>query len=265
MLRALRAHWPEYLIEVWALGVFMASACVVTLLLQHPGSPLAASLPDPTLRRVLGGVAMGLTLIAIVYSPWGRRSGAHLNPALTLAYLRLGKVAPWDAAFYVAAQFVGGIAGVAAVAAMTGDLLAEPHVRYAATTPGPAGIAVAFLAELAISFGMMSLVLHATNSRRLAPYTGLLCGALVATWISIEAPLSGMSMNPARTLGSALPARLFVALWLYFTAPLLGMLLAGEAYRRRHGLARVFCAKLMHDRGRPCIFRCNHAALDASA
>lgn len=264
-MSALRTHWREYLIEVWALGAFMASACLVTLVLQHPASPLGAALPDPTLRRVLGGVAMGLTAIGIVYSPWGRRSGAHLNPALTLTYFRLGKVAPWDAAFYVVAQFLGGIAGVAAVAAVTGGLLAAPQVRYAATTPGAAGVAVAFVAELVISFGMMSLVLHATNSRRLAPYTGLLCGALVATWISVEAPLSGMSMNPARTLGSALPAQVFAALWLYFTAPPLGMLLAGEIYRRRHGLAHVFCAKLAHDHGRPCIFRCNHAALDASA
>lgn len=264
MLTALRTHWPEYLIEAAALGTFMVSACSVTLLIQHPGSPMHGLLADPTLRRVLTGVAMGLTAIAIVYSPWGRRSGAHMNPALTLTFLRLDKIVPWDAAFYVAAQFAGGIAGVALVAVVADTLLAHPKVRYAATLPGDAGVTVAFAAELVISFGMMSLVLHASNSPRLARYTGLLCGALLATWISVEAPLSGMSMNPARTLGSAVPARTFTAMWLYFTAPPLGMLLAGELYRRRYGLARVFCAKLMHPAGGPCIFRCDHAALRPS-
>jgi aquaporin Z len=65
-------------------------------------------------------------------------------------------------------------------------------------------------------------------------------------------------MNPARTLGSNLPAALFSTLWIYFTAPPIGMLLAGEWYARRHGLARVRCAKLHHPRSVRCIFDCGH-------
>src|SRR5262249_29381314 len=157
-------------------------------------------------RRILTGIAMGLTGIAIVHSPWGKRSGAHFNPAVTLAFLRLGKIAPWDAAFYIGAQFLGGVAGVLAATAALGALVRDMSVNYAATLPGPAGATVAFGAEAAISFGLFATVLTVSNRKGLNRYTGLFAGTLVALYISLEAPLSGMSMNPARSFGSALPA-----------------------------------------------------------
>jgi aquaporin Z len=94
MLKALRAHWPEYLMEAAGLGAFMLSACAFSAILEHPGSPVRQAIADPVLRRVLMGMAMGLTAISIVYSPWGKRSGAHLNPSMTLTFFRLGKVEP---------------------------------------------------------------------------------------------------------------------------------------------------------------------------
>jgi len=102
--------------EAAELGIFMLSACVFVVLLEHPASPAPAALPVPFVRRALVGIAMGLTAIGIVYSPLGKRSGAHFNPSVTLTFLRLGKIAPWDALFYVAAQFAGGVAGVALAA-----------------------------------------------------------------------------------------------------------------------------------------------------
>ena len=82
------------------------------------------------------------------------------------------------------------------------------------------------------------------------------------TYISVEAPLSGMSMNPARTFGSALAARLWTALWVYFTAPLVGMLLAAELYRRTRGPERVYCAKYHHRNTQRCIFNCGFDRID---
>jgi aquaporin Z len=119
------------------------------------------------------------------------------------------------------------------------------------------GQAIAFAAETAISFGMMLMVLFVSNNRRLHRYTGLFAGLLVATYISIEAPLSGMSMNPARTFGSAFPAGLWTGLWVYFTAPPIGMLLASLAYPRLKRKAQVYCAKFHHMNEQRCIFRCN--------
>jgi aquaporin Z len=252
MTGTLRRHWPEYGMEAALLGAFMLSACAVTTLLEHPASPARAALPDPTLRRGLTGAAMGLTAIALIYSPWGKQSGAHMNPSVSLAFCRLGKVRPLDALCYVLAQFAGAILGVLLAGLLLRGLPADPAVRYAVTVPGPAGAAVAFAAELAIAFGMMTLVLTLSSHKTLAPRTGFFAGGLVALYILFEAPLSGMSMNPARTLGSALAARSWEALWIYFTAPPLGMLAAAEVYRRRGGLVR--CAKLHHHNPYRCIF-----------
>lgn len=258
MLNALHRHWPEYLMETAGLGIFMVSACAFATLLEHPDSPIRLAIGDPFLRRIVIGIAMGLTAVGIIYSPWGKQSGAHLNPSVTLTFLRLGKVEPWDGVFYIAAQFAGGTLGVLLGAALVGSPIAHPSVAYAVTVPGPAGPGVAWLAEFVISFGLMLMVLIATNTRHLGRFTGLFAGALVATYISLEAPLSGMSMNPARTVGSAVPAQLWTALWIYFTAPPLAMLAAAEAYLRVKGARQVLCAKLHHHNDKRCIFRCGY-------
>ncbi len=259
MRGALRGHWPEYLVEAAGLGLFMLSACVFTTLLYYPGSPVGQVVENQILRRILMGLAMAFTAMAIIYSPWGRRSGAHLNPAVTLTFWRLGKVGGWDAAFYIVAQFAGGLAGVLAARVWLGTPVADPAVHYAVTTPGPAGPVVAFGAEIVISFVLMLVVLSVSNSRA-AALTGLCAGALVALYITLEAPLSGMSMNPARTVASAVPARIGTALWVYLTAPLIGMLLAADLYLWLARGREAVCAKLYHHPGTRCIFRCGYAA-----
>ena len=253
----LRRHWPEYLMEAAGLGLFMISACLVVSLLEYPQSPIHGMLSDAMVRRALVGLAMGLTAVALIYSPWGRRSGAHLNPAVTLTFWRLGKVAPWDAAFYIAGQFAGGLAGVLVARTWIGLPVADASVNYAATIPGPSGPIVAFVAEMAIAFILMLVVLALSNSRWQG-VTGLACGALVSVYITFEAPLSGMSMNPARTLASAVPAGTYAALWVYFTAPLIGMFLAADLYDWMRGREHVRCAKLCHVGGARCIFRCGY-------
>jgi aquaporin Z len=231
----------------------MVSAAVFATLLGAPASPLTKLIPDPNIQRVLVGIAMGSTAIALIYSPWGKRSGAHMNPAVTLTFLRLGKVAPWDAVFFILAQFAGGIVGMSIAAALLGEALHDPPIRYVATTPGRFGVAGAFLAELLISAMLMSVILRVSNSSRYAKYTGLYAGALVATYITLEAPVSGMSMNPARSFASAFPAGLWSDLWIYFIAPVLGMQAAAGWYAYRHGVHAVACAKLRHPVDQRCI------------
>lgn len=265
MLNALKQHWPEYLIEAAGLGFFMLSACAFGALLEHPSSPLRQAINDPFARRMLMGLAMGLTAITIIYSPWGQRSGAHINPAVTLAFWRLGKIERRDAICYVAFQFIGAVVGTALAALWLGGALKHGAVNYVTTMPGAAGAGVAFVAEVGITFILMTAVLHVSNADRWARYTGLLAGALVAVYISFEAPLSGMSMNPARTFGSAFVAQSWHALWVYFTAPPLGMLLAAEVYLRREGARGVLCAKLHHHNYQRCIFKCNFDRCGASA
>lgn len=104
----------------------------------------------------------------------------------------------------------------------------------------------------------MGMVLVTSNHAKLSRFTGIFAGVLVAIYIAIEAPLSGMSMNPARTLASAIPAQNWTAIWVYFTAPLLGMLLAAELYLRLNGRNAVRCAKLHHHDHKRCIFHCDY-------
>src|SRR5262245_41673553 len=179
----------------------MLSASGFGILLFHPASPVVQALPSLMLRGLLMGVAMGLTNVVNVYSPWGRRSGAHLNPAVTLTFLRLGKVRPRDVVGYIAAQFLGGLAGTGLAVLLFRPWIGDPSVNYVATLPGQWGLAVAFGAELVISCGLMLLVLTVSSRPGLARFTGCYAGAMVALYITFETPLSGMSMNPARTVG----------------------------------------------------------------
>ena len=118
----------DYLAEALGLGLFMVSAGIVATALDSPLSPVHAWIADGDLRRVIGGLAMGLTAVGLIYSPWGKRSGAHMNPAVTLAFLSLGKIRPRHAFGYVVAQFAGGLVGVLLVAGLLGDAFAAPPV-----------------------------------------------------------------------------------------------------------------------------------------
>jgi len=258
---ALSRHWPEYLMEACGLGLFMVSACSFGAALQLPGSPVVHAIMNTTARRVLMGVAMGLTAIALVYSPWGKQSGAHFNPAVTLTFFRLKKIELRDAIFYVIFQFLGGVAGVALATALLGTRVADPAVSYVIAVPGPAGVAPAFLTEAAMAFVLMSAILHSSNHIRYSRYTPIFAGSLVALYISLLAPISGMSMNPARTTASATGANVWTAVWIYFTAPPLGMLAAAELFLLIKGYGGVFCAKLHHHNHQRCIFRCRFAQL----
>lgn len=254
LARSLRRHWPEYAMEAALLGLFMVSACVFSTLLQSPSYPVRRAIPDDGLRLALLGLAMGLTAVALIYSPWGSRSGAHMNPAVTAAFLRLGKVSRADAAFYALFQVLGGVSGVLLSAGLLGPALREPPVRYVVTEPGMWGHAAAFAGETAITFVLMMVILWASNHPARSRWTGVLAGALLACYIMLESPISGTSMNPARSLASALPAGHWTGLWIYFVAPPLGMLLAAEAYVRIPGARSVFCAKLHHQSCERCIF-----------
>jgi aquaporin Z len=238
----------------------MISAGVFTTLLEYPNSPVRHAIPRDFVRLVLNGLAMGLTAIGIIYSPWGARSGAHMNPAVTWTFFRLGKVKSWDALFYPIFQTLGGIAGVLLVKFALGRTFTDEPVSYVVTVPGKAGVAAAFLAEMAIACGMMLMVLFMTNTPKLARFTGLFGGTLVFLYITFEAPFSGMSINPARTIASALPSGIWTAAWIYFVAPIGGMFLAVEIYRVLRKDARVVCAKWNHDLRHRCIF-CGHQGI----
>ena len=258
VVSSLRLHWPEYLMEAGELALYMFLACAFATLLQHPASPIRHVIAGPMSRRTIMGLAIGATVIAIVMTPWGKQSGGHFNPAITVTFFRLRKVKFWDATFYAAAQFSGALCGVVIATYLLRGALENDAVRYAVTVPGVYGNTAAFVAELMISFVLMFTVLFVSN-RDCSRYTPYFVGALYAIYITFEAPLSGMSMNPARTFGSAFPSGIWDALWIYFTAPTLGMLIAAEVFLRVGAGVQPSCAKLHHHNNRRCIFNCGYS------
>jgi aquaporin Z len=228
---ALRQHWSRYLMEGAELGIFMIVALYLTIALEHPRSPLRRAISSGLLRRFLVGLGIGLTVVALIYCQWGRQSGAQFNPSVTLARLSLTKIEPWDAVFYILAQFAGGWLLLVVAGLPFRRAAAQEKVKWVATEPGEKGAAAAFAAEFLISFLILFSLLLTIHFPPLKPWIGLVAGLHLCAFITLESPFSGMSLNPARTVASALPARSFKALWVYFVAPPLAMLLAARICR----------------------------------
>ena len=244
--------------EAFELGMFMISAGVFVSLIEYDDSIVKQFIPSFQVRLILIGIAMGLTAVLLINSKFGKRSGAHMNPALTLTFYRLGKIKFWDATFYILFQFIGGTIGVYAVYFIFGKVFSNPPVNYIITIPIKDSITIPFLAEALMSFLLMAMVLFTTNKVSLAKYTGVIAGIMLAIFISVEAPFSGMSINPARSFASAFPSNIWTAFWIYLTAPPIGMLLAAQLYISTKGKKSIICAKLNHDNNIKCIFNCGY-------
>ncbi len=214
------------------------------------GSPMVRWIPDDNVRRLLTGIVFAGGATAIVYSPLGRRSGGHINPAVTGAFLRLGSIAPASAAWYWAAQFAGALTGAALVRLAWGDLALR--VDVGTTVPGRGGAVVSALVECVITILLVTLILFFVDRPALQRFTPAAAGLLVAFLVFVEAPLSGTSLNPARSLGPAVVAGDYHGLWAFFVGPFAGALLATSLYVRRH--RSLPCGKLIHDPRYPCRF-----------
>jgi aquaporin Z len=227
-----------------------------------PHSPVVSAVPDADLRRLITGILFAGGATLIVYSPLGRTSGGHINPAVTLAFLRMGKLTRRGAAGYMTAQVLGALAGTALVlAAWRGSARA---VDLGVTRPGHGGVPAALAAEAVMTFLLVMLIFTFVDRPRLMPWTAAAAGLLVAVLVFLVAPVSGTSLNPARSLAPAALSGLWSAQWISLLAPPAGALAAALVYRRRHG--DVACAKLIHDDAYACHFiGCRYRARAASA
>ena len=125
-------------------------------------------------------------------------------------------------------------------------------------TPGRYGVGAPLAAAVILSFFLMKMILFTSNSQRVSNLTHYFEGTLVAFYIAVESPVSGLSMNPARSFASAAVSGNWTAEWIYFIGPPVAMLAAAELFVRTRGLKAVLCAKLNH-RGRArCIFNCGY-------
>jgi aquaporin Z len=253
--RFMRAHLPEYLAAFFGTAIMMTIGISAVVLVWGDGSPMRAVEMPAGLRRLLTGIlfAAGGTLVAL--SPLGQRSGGHLNPAVTGAFWWKGRVRPADAILYSVAQCLGALAGVG-VFALIGDTSAK-GIKLSLTVPGEGySPLVAFVAEAVSTFFLMFLILYCVRNPRIAARTPYIAGALVALLVFLEAPISGTSLNPARSFAPAFWMQLFQFQWIYWTAPILGALAAvpsvGHLFPEKD---QGGCAKLFHTEHYRCIFQ----------
>jgi aquaporin Z len=233
-----REYLAEYVGTALLLLVGLSAVCADFAV--H--SPVVSALPDANVRRLLTAIIFAGTVTTIVYSPLGRRSGGHLNPAVTLAFWLQGKLTSRSAILYAAAQIAGALTGAALVLAIWGGWATNVHLG--ATVPHDGGPFAALAAETAMTFLLVSLILNFADRPHLMVFTGAAVGTLVAFFVFVEAPVSGASLNPARTLGPAIVGSTFTYLWVYLVGPPSGALSAAVLYRHRR--STVACAKLYH-------------------
>ena len=230
MKASFRKNWLHYLQEALGLAIFMISACFFSGILEAKNAAWHIAIPNDFLRIVIMGILMGATALFIFYSPLTASSGSHINPAVTITFLRLNKMGKWDTFFYIIFQIIGGLLAVYLMAQLMGKTLTADPVNYAVTVPGKYGTMPAALIEFIIAFIMMTMILFTSANERLKKYTRIFSGVCVCAFVIIAGPISGFGMNPARTAASAVPAHIYTSFWIYMLMPFAGMLSAAEVF-----------------------------------
>ena len=230
MKAAFRKNWKHYLQEALGLAIFMLSACFFSGMLFSEKSSWYHSVHGEMFKNVLMGILMGLTALFIFYSPFTAPSGSQINPAVTLTFLRLGKMCRYDALFFILFQIMGGTVAVFAMQSVMGTVLTDPPVHSAVTVPGRPGPWWALITEFLIAFITMSMVLFSSQHDKLKKYTRVFSAILVCCWVIFAGPVSGFGMNPARSFASALPSGIWTSFWIYLFIPFTGMLTAAQFF-----------------------------------
>lgn len=251
-----RLHWPEYGSELLgtAFLVFIALSAVIFNL--GLGSPLAVVLPNSSGRRLMTGLILAGSGPIVAISPLGRLSGGHLNPAISLAFWLQGKMHPHDLAGYLASQFLGAVLGAGVAVLVWRGWAASVHNGI--TAPGMGySIWGVFLLEMGFTCLLVLAIFLFLSSHRLMHWTPLMSWILVALIYWLAAPISGSSLNPARSFGPALVSWFWRDQWVYVAASPLGALLAVVLFRLLScvGIRDVLTAKLFHAPRYRCIFK----------
>lgn len=230
MKASFKKNYVHYLQEALGLAIFMISACFFSALFWGKDASFHFEIHNGMDRNIINGLLMGGTALFIFYSPFTAPSGSHINPAVTVTFWRLNKMCPWDVAFFILFQFIGGTIAVYLMAALLGSGLTGAPVNYAVTIPGKTGIAAAAITEFIIALIMMTMVLFTSENDSLKKYTRVIAGCFVSLYVIMAGPISGFGMNPARSLASAFPANIYTAFWIYMIIPFAGMLAAAEFF-----------------------------------
>ena len=239
-------HWFEYGAELLGTAFLVFAGVSAVVFDFGTGSPLAHVLPGASIRRLITGLLFAGSGSLVAISPLGKLSGGHINPAVSLAFWIQGKMHHLDLGGYILGQLLGAIIGSLLVVLVWGGHAAS--VGYGTTVPGAVyPLWMVFLAEVSLTFLLVSSIFLFVSSHRLMRWTPLMVCILVGVMVWLEAPVSGTSLNPARSFGPALVSWIWNDHWLYWIAPPLGALLAVGAFRLLAiGERDVLTGKLFH-------------------
>ena len=247
-----RFPWRIFFSELIGTALLVLGGLSFVIFMFGAGSPMARILPSEGLRRLITGFLFGTTGALIALSPVGKESGAHINPIVSLGFRLMGKISLKLTLVYVIAQLAGALVGCVPLL-LWGSM--GKSVEFGATWPGAGyGTTEVFLGEVATTFAMVSLLTMFLAYRRIRPFTPALFPPLYSFMVWAEAPISGTSTNPARSLGPSLISGQWQGWWIYWIGPMLGTLLALMAFS--YLAKRIEVAKLYHfDSDRDRLFR----------
>jgi len=237
--------WMLYGAELLGTALLVAVGLSIVILNFGQDSPMVQIIPSAGWRRLVTGFLFGMTGCLITLSPLGRESGAHINPAVTLAFWLMGKLSARHAVGYVVSQMIGAALG--AVPLLAWGAMGS-SIAFGATLPGAAyGAGGALLGETVTTFALIVGLFYFLQHRHLRAFTPALFPFLYAVMVFAEANISGTSTNPARSFGPALISGDWQAWWGYWLGPLLGTLLGIAACRLAGGHRwATAVAKLYH-------------------
>lgn len=244
-------HWREWLSELVGTAVLFGVGFSVVAALLSPRSPISASVAP--IRFLLVGLNFGVLSALLALSPLGRRSGAHLNPAVTLAFWLRGDVHRHDLTGYLVAQFVGALLGTLVFDIALGSWATS--IGHARTSPAPVGAPAGVAIEAGLTATLLVVFVALANMRTVRWTPTFVAGVLTLV-IWVGSPPTGASLNPARSLAPALIERDATHLWVYFAGPAIGAVLAVGAVRLLMPERHVLSAKLFDDRRYPSTMRC---------
>jgi MIP family channel proteins len=194
------------------------------------GAIVANDRYDEALGTVGVSLVFGLIIMAMIYAT-GHLSGAHINPAVTVAFTLTRHFAVRDAVAYIAAQLAGALAGALLLLAVWPDQPAQ----LGATVPS-VGAGSAFVYELVLTALLMFVIMAvATDTRAVGAAAAIAIGGTVGLDALFGGPVTGASMNPARSFGPALAAGDWQDFWVYLAGPLAGAALGAFAYQLVRG------------------------------
>ena len=248
-------HWQEYAAEMLGTTFNIFVGFSIITFNFGKGLPMEHLVPNPSIRLLMNGLVFAGSGSLFAISSLGKLSGAHLNPCLSLAFWLQGKMHKLDLVGYVIAQFLGAILGTFLIKVLWGRYAAS--VNNCITLPGQ-GYAIwyVFLAEVVMTCLLVLSIFIFLSSQRLMRWTPVMVWLLVATMVWLGAPISGTSLNTARSIGPALVTPLWQYQWLYCIAPPLGAVTAVGIFQLiSMGKRSLLTGKLFHSPDYRCIFK----------